>query len=727
MRLLVTRPREEAEATADALRELGHEAVVEPLLTIRFADAALPPLEGYQALLISSINGLRAFTRLSPDRGLPVFAVGPASAAEARAAGFAVVHSADGDAQALAALVGAHLSPADGALLQPSGGVVAGGLRESLRTAGFTLDQPILYRAEAATAFSAPVRTDLAAGALDGVLLFSPRSARTFASLARASALDASCARMVAFCLSPAVAAAARDGLAWQGVRVADHPNQAALLRCLKTEERPRTGPEDVMDQKPNEDGGDGTPAERVIARFGGLRPMAHKLEIPVSTVQGWKNRGQIPPSRHAEIRAAAERHGISLDEGELLATGGDPDQIQSAEPQQPAPEPITAAPAIDTSLREDEVGVPPAGAAAEEARAPEADGRAAPVEASWAPQQESRPQGGGQLVLGLLLGAGVLLGGAVIAVLARDVWLPWVGQPSSQALEEVRARSQQLGSDLSALSRKVDQLPTQQSVDGEAIGRQVSSLEQQVSALQKSVADQSAVNAVAEQVNGVKQQVGNLQQALDQSGGKLSGLEQQLATLSSQVDGLKQRLDQDRMRAGGAIALVLAADQLRSEAAQGTAFADSLATLRDLAGDDGEVAPQLERLQARATTGVPSLPELRVRFEALSPEALAASQGSGSELGAAIMDRVSSLISIRPTGQAVTATDTSADLLARAQGALDRGDLEAAVAAVEQLPEDGKQVLAGWLQDARARIEVRQALDAIQELALRRLAQLRG
>ena len=30
--------------------------------------------------------------------------------------------------------------------------------------------------------------------------------------------------------------------------------------------------------------------AEEVIKLFGGIRPMASKMDVPVTTVQGWKN-----------------------------------------------------------------------------------------------------------------------------------------------------------------------------------------------------------------------------------------------------------------------------------------------------------------------------------------------------------------------------------------------------------------------------------------------------
>ena len=58
--------------------------------------------------------------------------------------------------------------------------------------------------------------------------------------------------------------------------------------------------------------------AERIIARFGGIRPMAAKLGIAVTTVQGWKERGTIPQPRHADILAAAKAESITVDAADL-------------------------------------------------------------------------------------------------------------------------------------------------------------------------------------------------------------------------------------------------------------------------------------------------------------------------------------------------------------------------------------------------------------------------
>ena len=86
MRLLVTRPEPDALKLRAALEEHGHEATVEPLLSVSFADADAIDLDGVQALIATSRNALRAL-KSHPLRGearkLPLFAVGRATAAEA--------------------------------------------------------------------------------------------------------------------------------------------------------------------------------------------------------------------------------------------------------------------------------------------------------------------------------------------------------------------------------------------------------------------------------------------------------------------------------------------------------------------------------------------------------------------------------------------------------------------------------------------------------------------
>ncbi|HCP01182.1 MAG TPA: hypothetical protein DIT35_06795, partial [Rhodospirillaceae bacterium] len=66
-------------------------------------------------------------------------------------------------------------------------------------------------------------------------------------------------------------------------------------------------------------------PAERIIDAFGGIRPMATKLKIPVSTVQGWKQRNRIPAGRMATVRVTAAAAGIVIDEIPEVAATAEP------------------------------------------------------------------------------------------------------------------------------------------------------------------------------------------------------------------------------------------------------------------------------------------------------------------------------------------------------------------------------------------------------------------
>ncbi len=232
MRLLLTRPQEDARQLAESLSARGHEVVLEPLLQIRWHDDASLDLDGVQAVLLTSANGARALARRTARRDASVLAVGDATARAARAAGFADVVSADGDVDTLAALARRRHDPQAGALLHVCASAVAGDLAGALDAAGFEMRRAVLYEAEPARAFSPAGRAAIADAGLDGVLLFSPRTAAGFVRLIQAERLDNCCRRLTMFALSPAVAEAAA-ALPWGSRRIAAKPRQDALLALL--------------------------------------------------------------------------------------------------------------------------------------------------------------------------------------------------------------------------------------------------------------------------------------------------------------------------------------------------------------------------------------------------------------------------------------------------------------------------------------------------------------
>ncbi|WP_328703032.1 uroporphyrinogen-III synthase [Arenibaculum pallidiluteum] len=232
LRLLVTRPREDAEPLARALAARGHEAVIEPLLEIRIAEGPALDLDGVQGLLLTSANGVRAVARRTPRRDLPVWAVGDATARAARGAGFGQVESAAGAVEDLARLIVARCDPSAGRLVHAAGTAVAGDLSELLAQAGFTVDRQVLYAAEAAEDLSPGTVSRLYAGTIDAILFFSPRTARSFVRLAGRAGLSERLGPVTAFCLSEAVAHEVRT-LGWGAVRTAPRPDQASLLALI--------------------------------------------------------------------------------------------------------------------------------------------------------------------------------------------------------------------------------------------------------------------------------------------------------------------------------------------------------------------------------------------------------------------------------------------------------------------------------------------------------------
>lgn len=232
LRALVTRPRQESEAVAAALATRGIEPVIEPLMQVRYLAPAAFELTGVQAILCTSANGVRALARASGERQVPLLAVGDATAARARSEGFTSVESAGGDVSDLVRLAAARLRPQDGPLLHVAGNVVAGDLVGVLRERGFAVERCALYEAQPAVALSQTTVDALRCGSVDFALFFSPRTAATFAKLAAAAGVVDCCATMTALSISRAADAALFD-LRWRDRRVAERPNQSALLAVL--------------------------------------------------------------------------------------------------------------------------------------------------------------------------------------------------------------------------------------------------------------------------------------------------------------------------------------------------------------------------------------------------------------------------------------------------------------------------------------------------------------
>jgi uroporphyrinogen-III synthase len=237
VRLIVTRPQADAAALAQRLEGAGHVVLLAPLLSIRPADRLEVPERNYQAVLITSANGARALEGravLERLRDATAIVVGPASAEAAARAGFERIEQAGGDVHALVRSTLALLRPGDGPLLYVSGAVTAGDLTATLQGSGFEVDRVVAYEARPAEALPGPCAAAIAASDADGVVLYSPRSARIWATLVAEAGLSRAAGELVYYCLSENVAGALREGLGNSAaVQVAQRPDESALLELI--------------------------------------------------------------------------------------------------------------------------------------------------------------------------------------------------------------------------------------------------------------------------------------------------------------------------------------------------------------------------------------------------------------------------------------------------------------------------------------------------------------
>ena len=121
MKLLVTRPREQAEELTSKLRTQGIEVWVEPMLRIVRHTSTKLNLNNCRAVLVTSVNGAEALAKATVDRDVKLYAVGDVTAKNLSHHGFHDVRSAGGNADDLAALVEHNVNPGEGPLLHVGG------------------------------------------------------------------------------------------------------------------------------------------------------------------------------------------------------------------------------------------------------------------------------------------------------------------------------------------------------------------------------------------------------------------------------------------------------------------------------------------------------------------------------------------------------------------------------------------------------------------------------
>jgi len=236
MRLLITRPRRQSEVLARRLNDLGHDVLIEPMLSIENVQNATIDSTNPQAIIITSINAARAFS-IHADAGqfrdTPVYTVGRATADEL--GNFNVVHRGSDGVEALRNIICTQLKPDSGLVLYIRGTHVAGDLTGELTASGFVVDEVIIYEAVKTVRLSQTVVDGFKNNLIDGVVLFSPRTAATLSKLVMNAGLVKKFEDVTFYCLSKNVSDSIQlgDKLRRRQVVIAAQPTTTDLINAV--------------------------------------------------------------------------------------------------------------------------------------------------------------------------------------------------------------------------------------------------------------------------------------------------------------------------------------------------------------------------------------------------------------------------------------------------------------------------------------------------------------
>ncbi len=269
--------------------------------------------------------------------------------------------------------------------------------------------------------------------------------------------------------------------------------------------------------------------------------------------------------------------------------------------------------------------------------------------------------------------------------------------QEGDSALREVQAQTEALREQLSAIAASGIEGGSPDALAG--IRVRIDALQGEVTALRETPS--ADIEALARQAAEDAAGVVALEAARQASETALEDVNARLLALDAEIAALKAEFAQTG-GSGGAdvrVAQALALAALRDALASGREFATEFETLRALLPD----YRGLLALEAN-TGGVATAAMLAERFDVILPDLLAAARQSG-EAGvmARLIDNARSIVTVRQVG--AVDGDTPEALVARIEASLAAGDLAAAAADWQRLPQSAQAVAADWGAALKARV----------------------
>lgn len=305
------------------------------------------------------------------------------------------------------------------------------------------------------------------------------------------------------------------------------------------------------------------------------------------------------------------------------------------------------------------------------------------------------RRQGSLGLIAASLLGGVIALGGAA--------GLQYWGVLPSLGTDEKAEAS------LNLMSSEIEQIRTKLAEQAAAIPKvDLSPVETRIATLEERVAKVPEANGLSADADARITALSEQVKAAEAAGATLkTESETARAALEMRIEAIEKKLDQPRDDIEVAIAIASAG--LKAAIDRGGPFTAELSTLEGINPED----PAVKELKTFAATGVPSRATLVAEFPKVADAILTASRSDdpNQSFTDRLMSSALSAIQVRPVGE--VEGDGADAIVARMEARITNGDLAAAAAEWEKLPQAAKTVSEAYKKSLDARVRVEQLVGA--------------
>lgn len=474
--------------------------------------------------------------------------------------------------------------------------------------------------------------------------------------------------------------------------------------------------------------------ASEIIERFGGIRPMAAKIDAPVTTVQGWKKRDVIPGTRREQILTAAAENNIDLSDlanGSSVANQNKETVNKQEKPVQKSAQRETSTQDVRPTVTTQSVVSEPSSSASASSRnndslmaAVEESNRKTMVASAW-------------ICTGLILLA--------IAVAAFLLW-PSMKENSdildaqSSKLVELEDEVEDVSERTSFIKNLVPQ-DIQEKVNN--LQMQAANIQNTVEQLSEQASDISSgvlgadAGPISERLRVLEEKMAELSDGENNFGGliaRIRSLEEsvpgqeklkesvdELRTMVENKDAdtsLNEELAEAQDEEGGALsdtlegvsgndlkaaAMLITFSQLRDSLNREEPFEDDLVLLEKLAGEKNpELQAAIDRLAPHADDGVLTAKGLSGEFKGLAGDIVVSSlKGEDISFKEKARARIGNLMQVEKEGELVTGTETQMTV-SKAQKMLDDGDIQGAIIELQKLDGEAAQTAQPFIEQAQ-------------------------